>query len=120
MVPFGTLSSGKESKLRPKGKLPTAHGVLILGEEEAVMVSMDGIVWRSWIDAEDSLLESRTVARCRWLGLVIDPRRVEVENSGSRRDSTALVSGARPLRPEAAASRCYESWSPYSDLSPGS
>lgn len=41
------------------------------------------------------------MARCRRLGLVIDPRRVEVENSGSRRDSTALVSGARPLRPEA-------------------
>lgn len=60
------------------------------------------------------------MARCRRLGLVIDPRRVEVENSGSRRDSTVLVSGARPLRPEAAASRCCESWSPYGDLSPGS
>ena len=60
------------------------------------------------------------MVRCRRLGLAIDPRRVGVENSGSRRDSTALVSGARPLRPEAAASRCYESWSPYGDLSPGS
>lgn len=45
MVPSGTLSSGKESKLKSKGMLPRAHGVLILVEGEAVMVSVDGIVW---------------------------------------------------------------------------
>lgn len=45
MVPSGTLSSGKESELRSKGMFPTAHGVLILMEEEAAMVSVDGIVW---------------------------------------------------------------------------
>lgn len=47
MVPSGTLSSGKELKLSPKEMLRTAHGVLIQirVEEEAVMVSVDGIVW---------------------------------------------------------------------------
>lgn len=49
------------------------------------------------------------------LGLVIGQRRVEVENSGSRRDSSGLVSDARHLPPGAAASRCYESLSPYED-----
>jgi hypothetical protein len=46
VVPTGTLSSGKESEMRPKGMLRMAHDVLILVvEEEAVMVSVDGIVW---------------------------------------------------------------------------
>lgn len=46
MVPSGTLSSGKESELRPKGMPPMAHDVPILVVEgEAVMVSVDGIVW---------------------------------------------------------------------------
>ena len=111
MVPSGTLRSGKEQALRSKETPPTAHGVVLGLGEAVVPVLMDDIACRSWDDAEGSLVESKMMIRCIKLGSVMEPRRVEVENSGSRRDSSVLVSDARPPRPEAAASRCCESWS---------